>query len=218
MHSTRYGTICGLTSNKPNFTTTCNDYIFEELYLEKIKEDKRIFYQRILSSDTSLDKHRIDIEITKKQDASSIQRIVDLPDVLEVYTSLGSKLVMILIGVIGVFLIVCKIGFSWIFLSLILLIFTMAGYGIYRYISKTPELILNQDGIKYKKQIIPWESITFSSYQRERIDGSKDSGMEYLIIDTLTGKYKIPSGDWSLTKIELGHYIELYKEKYRRIK
>lgn len=220
--SSRYGVICGLTEKLPSFKGECEKYIFEEGVFEKLIEDKRNFYLKILGRKNEFEQEKLRIRISEKETGNRIQHTTQLPSKIEIF---NSKIIYGVFSVVGIALAIflgTKNEFTsenWFELLFLIIALTASISSIYLgFFSKKPALVLDNNGIKYKNKIIPWTNIVFTSFQTEWKKGEQRSSVEYLVIDKLDGKEKIKVGIWNINYVEFGHYLELFKEKYRRKK
>lgn len=181
------GIICNLNDQKPNFDKNCKDYKFSIDNFNDMVNDKREFYEKRMSRDLATSKFKIVVELTKKIEDHRIYSADRLPDKLEILH---------------------PFPLNFIFRKPVL---TFDKNGIHR-----KGNIFNGWKFEYKEISIKWNEIICSSFHSEWEDRNKhDSKSEYLVIDTISNelseKFYV---HWNLRKKEVGHYIELFKEKY----
>ncbi|MDE5417323.1 hypothetical protein L3049_04815 [Labilibaculum sp. DW002] len=220
--NTRFGIVCGLNESIPTFVDKCINYQYDKDVFEKLVIDQKEFYNKILGRKLNFSNNHLDIRITRRQLNNSIQNISQLPPSIDIYSS---KLINGILGIIGIgasIFIGSKIELvieNWFRAVIPIAMFLGGCFFLYQSSGvKIPILTLNDEGIIYKKKLIEWSNIVLISFQKEWKEDDSRNSVTNLVIDTLIGKEKIQVGLWNVEEPELGHYLELFKEKHKRQK
>jgi len=214
----KHGILCGISESKA--PENCDKFEFDKQEFEDIVSAQKNQYLKKLDDElayiTKKPSIRFTSQISHYEDCNFDQAN---PNIKVKH----SKLYHFILGIaciIAPFLILKNFSFeNWDYIGIGLSLLFVLGslYSWFLVFFAKPVLVIGSKGISYKNELIEWNTIVCTSFQSERTNKESQHLNKNLVIDKLIGKVSIQVRSWNMKEEEVGHYIELFKNRYGRI-
>ena len=213
----KHGILCGITEDKPIFQDSCNKYTFDKNEYDSLVLAQSTSYLKIIDNETPFHEKQARIRLTEKRKEYDSLSLDTIDNTVKVMHSRTINTIIGIGGLIVPFIFYQENNFNqmdYFSIGLSIFFISLSIFCFYKAFFSKPVLILKSEGIMHKNKVLEWNTIICTSFQNERTDKENRTRRVNLVIDQLIGKETIPMGFWNMKEEKIGHYIELFKEKY----